>query len=259
MTDILKRIVEKKREEVEALRVAVPLVALQRRIPEMPPTRDFRAALESASCAIIAEVKRSSPSKGRLIEDFRPVDQAFQYERGGAAAISVLTERHFFEGNDRYLTEIRAAVGVPVLRKDFIIDPYQIFEARTIGADAVLLIASLLDEVQLRDYIGIASGMGLAQLVEVHDRADLDKALAAGAEIVGINNRNLKTFVTDLGTTLDLLPFIPAGRVVVSESGIRTRRDIETLTANGVRAFLIGETLMRSGGVEETMKGLMGL
>ena len=256
--NILERIVEKKREDLEEQKRILPLSDLQRRIPDLPPARDFKRVLSEKACAIIAEVKRSSPSKGRLTDDFQPVAQALLYEQSGAAAISVLTERHFFEGDDRYLTEIKGAVRIPVLRKDFIIDPYQIYEARVIGADAVLLIAALLDETRLRDFVGIASDLGLAQLVEAHDRHEVSKAVGAGAQVIGVNNRNLRTFVTDLQTTIGLLPFIPKGTTVVSESGIHTRRDMEVLMQSGVRAFLIGEALMRSENTANTMRGLLG-
>ena len=254
---ILDRIVEKKREEVEALKQSRPLAEIKQAIQDRPPTLDFQGAIAGKDCAIIAEVKRSSPSKGRMIEDFRPLALASLYERSGAAAISVLTEKHFFEGDGRYLSEIRQAVQVPLLRKDFIIDPYQIYEARVLGADALLLIAGLLDLGQLREYIDLASGLGLAALVEVHDRLELDKAVSSGAEILGINNRNLKSFTIDLKTTIELSPLVPKSRVVVSESGIHSRRDIAALMHAGVHAFLIGEILVRSGNIAEKIRELM--
>ncbi len=254
----LNRIIEKKREEVEALKRARPLAEVKRAIADRPPALDFRGALAGRECAIIAEVKRSSPSRGRMVEDFRPVETARLYERSGAAAVSVLTEKNFFEGSGEYLSEIKQAVKLPILRKDFIIDPYQIYETRGLGGDALLLIAGLLDEDRLRDFIAAAAELGLDQLVEVHTRADLDRALAAGAGVIGINNRDLQTFSTDLQTTLDLLPFIPGGRLVVSESGIRSRPDVDMLTHRGVHAFLIGEELVRSGDIRKKMAELLG-
>lgn len=253
---ILDRIVLKKKEEIEAQKRTKPLAEIMRALEEPPPSRDFKNALTGRACAIIAEVKRSSPSRGRLIEDFRPIATASLYERSGAAAVSVLTEKHFFEGDGRFLTEVKQAVEIPILRKDFIIDPYQIYETRALGADALLLIAGLLGEERLHDYIGLAAGLDLAALVEVRDRGELEKALAAGADVIGINNRDLQTFSTDLRTTLDLLPLVPKGRIVVSESGIHTRADIERLTRVGAKAFLIGEALMRSGNIAEKMREL---
>lgn len=253
---ILDRIVSKKKEEIETRKRENPPAKLMRALEELPPCRDFRSSLADGSCAIIAEVKRSSPSRGRLVDDFRPVTTALIYEQSGAAAVSVLTEKIFFEGDGRFLTEVKQAVEIPVLRKDFIIDPYQIYETRVLKADALLLIAGLLDEDRLRDFIGLAAGLDLAALVEVHDRGELEKTLAAGAEIIGINNRDLQTFSVDLRTTLDLLPLIPKDKIVVSESGIQTRADIERLMRAGVRAFLIGEALMRSGNIAEKMREL---
>jgi len=253
--NILDRIVEKRREDIEAQKRVLPLEELKRRIKDLPLARDFKGALQGKRCAIIAEVKRRSPSKGRLIEDFQPVRIATLYEKSGAAAISVLTEKHFFEGADQYLTDIKNAVQIPVLRKDFIIDPYQIYETRLLGGDALLLIAKLFeDALRLQELIAIASDLGLAQLVEVHDRAELEKAMAAGADLIGINNRHLETFVTDLQTTIDLKPMIPSDKTVVSESGIHAGNDIKKLMEAGVHAFLIGEALMRSDHVSETMK-----
>ncbi|MBU0652587.1 MAG: indole-3-glycerol phosphate synthase TrpC [Proteobacteria bacterium] len=256
---IFDEIVETKRREVAVRKAAKPLAALDKMITGRPPARDFKAALDAdTGCAIIAEVKRRSPSRGLLRADFDPVRIALEYENHGAAAISVLTDETFFGGSDADLSAVGSAVTLPVLRKEFIIDPYQIHETRAIGADALLLIAAILTEAQLREYRALSASLGLAALVEVHDRGELEKTLAAGAEIVGINNRNLKTFRTDLQTTLALAPLIPADRLAVSESGIRNRQDIETLMKAGIRAFLIGETLIATPEIGPKLKELLG-
>jgi indole-3-glycerol phosphate synthase len=241
---ILDEIVETKKREVAGRKAARPLVALERMITGMPPTRDFGKAVGTGQCAIIAEVKRRSPSRGLLRADFDPVRMALEYEACGAAAISVLTDETYFGGSDADLTAVKQAVTLPLLRKEFIIDPYQVYEARAIGADALLLIAAILTDGQLREYRELAASLGLAALVEVHDREELESALTAGAEIVGINNRDLKTFVTEIRTSMELAPLIPKDRIAVAESGIRTRGEIEALSKAGIRAFLIGETLI---------------
>jgi indole-3-glycerol phosphate synthase len=217
----------------------------------MLPTRDFRKAIRTGKYAVIAEVKRRSPSRGLLRADFDPVRIAREYENHGAAAISVLTDTTFFGGSNADLSVVGSAVSLPVLRKEFIIDPYQIHETRAIGADALLLIAAILTEGQLREYRDLAASLGLAALVEVHDTTELEKALGADAEIIGINNR-------DLQTTLALASFIPANRIVVSESGIRNRQDIEILTKAGIRAFLIGETLIAAPEIGPKLLELLG-
>ncbi|MFB0505568.1 MAG: indole-3-glycerol phosphate synthase TrpC, partial [Thermodesulfobacteriota bacterium] len=208
-------------------------------------------------CSIIAEVKRHSPSKGRIRQDFDPLQIAILYQENGAAAVSVLTDKEFFEGDRTYLSGIRKVVDLPLLRKDFIIDPYQIYETRILGGDALLLIARLLAKEQLREYIRLAESVGLSPLVEVHTREELDKALASGAQIIGINNRNLETFSTDLRITRDLAPCIPGDRLVVSESGINTREDIETLTKAGIHSFLVGEALMRAADIGGKLRELL--
>ena len=228
-------------------------------LSQFPPTRDFRSALIAGPRAIIAEVKRKSPSRGVLREDFDPIMMASIYEKNGAAAVSVLTDREFFGGSDSDLVGIRREVGLPLLRKDFIIDASQIFESRMLGADAILLIARILDEGSLKSFLETAGSLGLSALVEVHDRADVGKALAAGAEIIGINNRNLATFSTDIRTTLDLLEVIPRGKIVVSESGINSRHDIELLASAGAHAFLIGEALVKEADPAAKLRELMGL
>jgi indole-3-glycerol phosphate synthase len=256
---ILDEIIETKRREVAGRKVLRSPSALEKMIAWMPPTRDFKAALiAGAGCAIIAEVKRRSPSRGLLRADFDPVRIAREYEHHGAAAVSVLTDETFFGGCDADLTAVKDAVTLPILRKEFIIDPYQVCETRAIGADAILLIAAILTEGQLREYRDLAVSLGLAALVEVRDREELEKALSADAEILGINNRDLKTFVTDIRTSADLAPLIPQDRIAISESGIRTRGEIETLLKAGIRAFLIGETLIAVPEIGPKLKELLG-
>ncbi len=254
---ILDDIVEVKRREVAERKEATPLSALESAITGMPPTRDFRGALAGGGCAIIAEVKRRSPSRGVISADFDPVRIAREYEENGAAAVSVLTDATFFGGSSADLTAVKNAISLPVLRKEFIIDPWQIHETRAIGADALLLIAAILGENELREYRELAASLGLASLVEVHDLRELETALSSGAEIIGINNRDLRTFVTDIGTSRTLAPLVPPERIVVAESGIRSRREIETLLQAGVRAFLIGETLVGAPDIGATLRGLL--
>lgn len=256
---ILRRIIEAKRTEVDNLKQSRPLARLKRAANDVDPTRDFTGALTGRDCTIIAEIKRRSPSKGRIRDDFDPVGIALQYEEHGASAISVLTDEQFFEGKPSYLADVKKAVGLPLLRKDFIIDPYQIYETKVLGGDALLLIARLFNEVTLKHSIELADHLGLSCLVEVHTRQDLDRALAADARIIGINNRDLTTFSTDLRTSAELSPHIPENRITVSESGIATREDIVLLMKSGIHAFLIGETLMRADNVEATMKEFLGV
>jgi indole-3-glycerol phosphate synthase len=255
---ILEKIVAVKHEEAACLKRQTPLSEWKRMTACLPPARNFRSAISGRDCRIIAEVKRRSPSKGVLSRDFDPARIASVYQENGAAAVSVLTDRKFFAGDKEYLIDIKGKVKLPLLRKDFIVDPCQIYESRLLGADAVLLISAILETGQLADYLAVTQDLGLAALVEVHDREDLDKALAAGAGIIGVNNRNLKTFVTDLKTSMDLIAAIPEDRVVVSESGIRTRADIETLMAAGIHAFLIGETLMQAADRGGKLRELLG-
>ncbi len=256
---ILDEIVGTKRREVAGRKETIPLKALEKMLAVRPPTRDFKAALDGdTGCAIIGEVKRRSPSRGLLRADFDPVRIAQEYESHGAAAVSVLTDETFFGGSDADLSAVGSAVALPLLRKEFIIDPYQVYETRAIGADALLLIAAILTEGQLREYRELAASLGLAALVEVHNRGELEKSLAAGAEIVGINNRDLKTFVTDIRTSMELASLIPKDRIAVSESGIRTRAEIETLLKAGIRAFLIGETLIAAPEIGPKLKEFLG-
>ena len=255
----LQKILETKREEIQGRKVLLPLSELKRRLAESPPPLDFDGAIRSRDRALVAEVKRSSPSRGRIREDFDPVAIARIYAEGGAAAVSVLTESRFFEGRDSFLRDIRQNIGLPLLRKDFIIDPYQIYETRFLGGDALLLITRALDDGRLKEFIRLSSELGLASLVEIHDEADLEKALSSGAGIIGINNRDLSTFATDLEVSLRLAPLVPQGRTVISESGIRSRSDIQRLESAGIHAFLVGETLMREKDIGRKMKELLRL
>jgi indole-3-glycerol phosphate synthase len=254
---ILDDIVEVKRREVAERKKATALAALKTAAHGMPPTRDFRNALGGAGLAVIAEVKRRSPSRGIIREAFDPVRIAGEYEQNGAAAVSVLTDATFFGGSNEDLSAVKGAVSLPVLRKEFIIDPWQIHETRAIGADALLLIAAILGENELREYRELSASLGLASLVEVHDREELGKALSSGAEIIGINNRDLRTFTTDIATSLALAPLVPAGRIIVSESGIRSRTEIARLMQGGIRVFLIGEALVAAQDIGAALRGLL--
>nr|VFJ56272.1 MAG: indole-3-glycerol phosphate synthase [Candidatus Kentron sp. DK] len=248
LPDILKTIIRRKAEEVVERAEALPLRELSRRIEDMPPPRPFALAIESAIAsgkpAVIAELKKASPSKGILRESFDPVAIAAGYEKAGAVALSVLTDRDFFQGDDGYLAAARAACLLPVLRKDFVIDAYQVYEARVLGADCILLIVAALGDASLLEFVGLAAHLDLDVLVEVHDREELERALALQVPLIGINNRDLRTFETSLDTTLALLDAVPDDRIVVTESGIHTREDIERMRVNGVHAFLVGESFM---------------
>jgi len=247
---ILDTIVAHKRKELKRDQEQVPLSTLKSKIANLPPTRDIRAVLGTTnSVSLIAEVKKKSPSRGIIREDFNAVEIARIYKDNAAAAISVLTDHEFFAGELVYLSAIREAVDLPLLRKDFTIDSYHIYQARAEGADAVLLIAAILTLEQLRDFMRIARSLNLACLVEVHTEEDLHLALEVDAEVIGINNRDLKTFHTDISTTFRLREFIPSDKIVVSESGIYTRDDVEKLKAAGINAILVGESLMRSADI----------
>jgi indole-3-glycerol phosphate synthase len=247
MTTILDRIVESKRREIVAARQIVSEEDLEARIVQRPPTRDFTAALSRlGEVAVIAEIKKASPSAGIIRADFDPVAIAQIYEKHGAAAISVLTDAEFFQGSLGYLSAVRAAVTCPVLRKDFILERYQLLEARDAGADAVLLIAECLPGDRLATLERDATKLGLHTLIELHDAEELPRVLETGGRVLGINNRDLRTFVTRLELTLELLPRIPPDRVVVSESGIASRADVLRLGAAGAKAVLVGESLMRA-------------
>lgn len=260
--DILQRIVDYKKDELASAKSLVPLADLKARCADAPPARGFRQSLERMDEAertpVIAEVKKGSPSKGVIRADFDPPAIAGIYEKNGAACLSVLTDEHFFLGRLDYLTRIRGAVGIPLLRKDFIFDCYQIFEARAAGADAVLLIAAMLDLSRLRDFIAIARELSLDVLLEVHDEGELGMALETDCRLIGVNNRNLRTFVTDLGTTERLCALMPPDRFPVSESGINTRPDILRLHGAGARAFLIGESLMREPDIGAKLREILG-
>ena len=256
---ILDAIVAQKRVELEGDKQRMPLDTLKRKIRDLPPPRDFRAALSTPNRVhLVAEVKKKSPSKGIIREDFDPVGTARTYAENGASAISVLTDHEFFAGELAYLSAIREAVTLPLLRKDFTIDPYHIYQARLAGADAVLLIVSILTLAQLREFSEIARSLGLASLVEVHTEEELDLALTGGAEIVGINNRDLKTFHTDIATTFHLRTAIPTDKIIVSESGINTHKDVMKLKEAGINAILVGESLMRSPNIGDKVRELLG-
>ena len=250
MSDILTRIVEVKRTEVAAGRAARDLAAVRRDAEAGTVARDFVGAMRrrvaAGDAAVIAEVKKASPSKGVLRADFRPAEIAASYEWHGAAALSVLTDVSFFQGSAEALRQARGACALPVLRKDFMVDPWQLYESRAMGADAILLIVAVLDDAALRDFEAIAAGLGMAVLVEVHDATELDRALRLKTPLIGINNRNLRTFEVSLETTLGLRERIPADRLVVTESGVATPADVARLRSAGVHAFLVGEAFMRA-------------
>ncbi len=255
MSDILQRILARKREEVDVRRLRTPLAELRARYADTsPPTRGFARALAThiarGEAAVIAEVKQASPSKGVIRADFQPAAIARSYQDGGAACLSVLTDIDFFQGADEYLVAARAACSLPVLRKDFIVDEYQLHEARALGADCVLLIAAALDDAQLADFAALAVEIGLDALAEVHDAAELERVLRLPSvnghvPLVGVNNRDLRSFAVSLDTTLALKHAVPADRVLVTESGIATRADVARMRAAGVHAFLVGEAFMR--------------
>ena len=254
---ILDKIIETKKKEVAQLKRQTTPAYLKKTIAGLEPCRDFRQALQDNACKIIAEVKCASPSRGRLIEDFDPVEIAGVYEENGAAAISVLTDEKYFAGHKNHLMQIRQKTNLPLLRKDFIIDEIQIYETRAIGADAILLIVHVLGK-KLAEFILLSRELGLNPLVEVHTKEELDLALDAGAEIIGINNRNLDTFQTDIETSRELRKRIPEGIIVVAESGIKERKDIESLMQAGIHAFLIGEALITAPDMGKKLRVFKG-
>lgn len=260
--DILQRIIHRKAEEVVVRAQRVGLSELAERIDSAPPVRGFVAAMEekliSGKAAVIAEVKKASPSKGVIRSDFDPAQIARSYEQGGAACLSVLTDIDFFQGADEYLQQARAACALPVLRKDFNIDPYQLYEARVLGADCVLLIVAVLSDRQLRELTELAQTLGMDVLVEVHDVEELRRALPLNLPMIGINNRNLRNFETSLNTTLDLLGEVPLGCIVVTESGIHQREDVVLMRQHGVNSFLVGEAFMRADEPGEKLAELFG-
>ena len=260
MSDILNKIIATKHEEVAAARGVKSMAQLEAEIAQQGAPRDFVAAIrqkiENGQSAVIAEIKRASPSKGVIRADFRPADIARSYAEHGAACLSVLTDRQYFQGAPEYLQAARAACTLPVLRKDFLIDAYQVAEARAMGADAILLIAAALDLPQMQALERQAMDYGMAVLVEVHDGLELEAALQLQTPLLGINNRNLRTFEVSLETTLGLLPRIPAERIVVSESGILSRGDVIRMRENDVHAFLVGEAFMRAPEPGEALAAL---
>lgn len=260
MTDILARILETKKEEVATARQMRSESDILREAKSRKDLRGFLKALQTKIAegkpGVIAEVKRASPSKGVIRDNFNPVEIATSYAAHGAACLSVLTDVQFFQGSSDYLRQARAACSLPVLRKDFMVDPYQIINARALGADCILLIVAALSRQQLREFEATAVELGMDVLVEVHDRDELDIALELNSPLVGINNRNLRTFETSLQTTLDLLPHIPEGKMVVTESGILTPDDVKLMRDNNVNAFLIGEAFMRAAEPGEALRDL---
>lgn len=261
--DILNRILSRKREEIAERRAGTPLARLQQQAAAAPDPRGFAPAIEAhmaaARAAVIAEIKKASPSKGVMREDFDPAAIAESYERGGATCLSVLTDVDFFQGSDAFLQQAKQACALPVLRKDFIIDPYQVYEARAIGADCILLIVAALDDASLTELTDLARQLGMDVLMEVHDGEELERTLAIEGPLLGINNRNLRTFETRLSTTLDLLSRIPKGRTVVTESGIHTPEDVTLMREHGVNAFLVGEAFMVAADPGARLKDLFQL
>jgi indole-3-glycerol phosphate synthase len=266
MSDILSQIIEVKRQELAQAQKRMPLPAMRADAESRVLTRDFEGALRrkiaAGHSAVIAEVKKASPSKGVLRAEFIPADIAQSYAQGdgktSAACLSVLTDRQFFQGQVDYLKQARASCDLPVLRKDFMIDGYQIYESRAMGADCVLLIAACLDDAQLKELEAIARSLDMAVLVEVHDRAELDRALALKTPLLGINNRNLRTFEVSLETTLSMLNDVPPGKLVVTESGILAKDDVKKMRDAGVHAFLVGEAFMRADEPGEALAALFG-
>ena len=265
MSDILDKILAVKREEVAAASAAKPLTTLRAEaeaLARTAPARDFvgalRGKLAAGLPAVIAEIKKASPSKGVIRADFRPAEIAADYAAHGAACLSVLTDRQFFQGATEYLQAARAACALPVIRKDFLIDPYQVYEAKAMGADAILLIVAALDDARMTDLEALAFDLGLAVLVESHDAAELDRALRLKTPLMGINNRNLRTFDVSLDTTIGLLPQIGAERIVVTESGILARADVTRMQTHGVNAYLVGEAFMRAPSPGQALAELFG-
>ena len=258
--DILKKIVEEKWRELEQLKAAKSLSALKTEVAHSEPCRGFtnalRTCLAEGKPGVIAEIKKASPSKGVIREAFDPVRIAESYEKSGAACLSVLTDVSFFQGANQFLRDARASVGLPVIRKDFMVDEYQIYESRALGADCVLLIASVLSIEKLNELYFLARALGLDVLIEVHNKAEAEVALELEPDLLGVNNRNLRTFEVSLRTTFDLLEMIPADVTVVTESGIRNRADVESMLEAGVNTFLVGESFMRETNPGEKLKAM---
>ncbi len=258
MANILEEIAAYKRDFVRQCKSRRSMADMRSASGDAPPPEDFSAALQGDGMAVIAEIKKASPSKGIIREDFDPERIAASYSENGASALSVLTDQAYFQGHDDYLISARRIAELPVLRKDFTIDPYQIYEARVIGADAILLIVALMDGQQLEDLIGLSGELGMAALVEVHDDGELQQSLASTADLIGINNRDLRTFETTLETTFALRPAIPDGVTVVSESGINSSDDVERLAEVGIDAVLVGEAMMREPDPGAKLRELLG-
>jgi len=257
---ILDEIVEHKRLEVAEAKARLPLAELRSRVGDVPPPRDFRGACAGGdTVALIAEIKRASPSAGLIREDFDPAAIATLYQEAGAAALSVLTDRKYFEGDLAFVAEAKAAAPLPTLRKDFITDAYQIYEARAADADAVLLIVRILSDEQFGDYLALAHGLGMAALVETHCAEEVARAVAGGALLIGINNRDLDTLAVDLAVTEKLAAGVPGHCIVVAESGVRSRDDVRRLAACGVHAILVGQSLMQSDDVAAAARELVGV
>lgn len=261
--DILKKILQRKNEEIAERRSVTELSSLKRQVSTADDPRGFiralRGKIEAGQAGVIAEIKKASPSRGVLRQDFRPAEIARSYADHGAACLSVLTDQDFFQGTEEYLREARAACRLPVIRKDFLIDPYQVYEARGMGADCILLIVAALDDSQLKDLAALAQDLGMDVLVEVHDADELERALRLNLALVGINNRNLRTFEVSLSTTLDLLTSIPVDCLVVTESGILAPDDVALMRGKGVNAFLVGEAFMKADDPGEKLAELFGL
>jgi len=261
MSDMLDRILETKRDEVAARKRAISLADLGAAALAQTPPRGFRAALDARAASgygLIAEIKKASPSKGLIRADFDPAAHARAYEAGGAACLSVLTDAPWFQGHEGYLIAARAACTLPVLRKDFMVDPWQVIEARSIGADAILIIVAALDDGQMAEIEDVAIQLGMDVLVEVHDAEELDRALALKSRLIGVNNRNLKDFSVSFDRTLELVGQAPQGCTFVAESGLTTRADLDAMAEHSVRCFLIGEALMRQADVEAATRELVG-
>lgn len=256
--NILDEIVAHKKRDLQERKATLPLAELEKRMPPLSERRSFSRSLKKDGLAIIGEIKKASPSRGVIVPDFDPVDLALEYEEAGVVAISVLTEERYFQGSLGDLLMVRRATSKPLLRKDFLFDEYQLYEARAYGADAILLIVAILEERKLISLLEKAQVLGLDALVEVHSRSEVERALSCGATIIGINNRDLKTFQVDLRTTAELSQFVPQDKILVSESGINNAEDVRFMREYGVKAILVGESLLRSGDIKGKVKELLG-